>query len=204
MLSSRNLVYANMDKQQAIRQNNIDWQRIASGVPPSCWHTHTFGKFDSTEDNKEAMQAAMTIMSWEDTKPLLMLIGECGLGKTHLALAAGLQAVANGYVVRYYPAAAFVIMARQVDSILDLSDYVNLMIIDDLGVQADSAWAASQLDMVIDHRYLRSQPTIITANTLEMSDRIRDRMKEGRIVRIRGESRRGNGLRAEAHESPDT
>jgi len=42
----------------------------------------------------------------------------------------------------------------------------------------------------VDYRYLEKLPMVITANTLELSERILDRMREGRIVRLRGQSYR--------------
>jgi len=67
---------------------------------------------------------------------------------------------------------------------------VSLLILDDLGVEKGTEWAAAKLDAIVDYRYLEKLPMVITANTLELSERILDRMREGRIVRLRGQSYR--------------
>jgi DNA replication protein DnaC len=72
-----------------------------------------------------------------------------------------------------------------------------VLIIDDFGAQSDTAFGMAKLDMLIDYRYRERKPTLATTNLLmtadgklAIPDRILDRFKEGRIVPVKGKSRR--------------
>lgn len=65
-----------------------------------------------------------------------------------------------------------------------------LLVLDDLGLGDETEWAWGKLDTIVNHRYDYHLPTVITANTLEVSDRIRDRCRQGLVVRLTGESYR--------------
>lgn len=163
--------------------------------------------FEEILGREEGLEATMAFIRGEIDPPLLLLYGEPGRSKTHLALAIGWAFIAQLRVVAYYHVSELLDDLRQglriqdslasgefhqgsFDVIMNWVKKCQLLILDDLGVQKDTDWVVDKLDMVVNYRYEQKLPTVITANTLEISDRILDRMKEGRVVLLQGESYR--------------
>lgn len=104
----------------------------------------------------------------------LMLRGECGTGKTHLAASIGHSAVAAGVRTIFITAPNLLDHLRSAyspsssityDDRFDLLREVPLLIIDDLGAENPSQWAQEKLYQLIDHRYNRFDLlTVITTN----------------------------------------
>jgi DNA replication protein DnaC len=99
----------------------------------------------------------------------LLLVGNSGTGKTHLALALGLAACQKGFKVRFTTAAALVnemIEAKDEKRLLKLQKQMakmNLLIIDELGFVPFSKTGAELLFELISQRYERGS-VIITTN----------------------------------------
>jgi DNA replication protein DnaC len=100
----------------------------------------------------------------------LYLLGNTGLGKTHLTLAMAKEIVAKGYQVIYCPTQSM-ITALEKEHFGHLShpvgDYYrncHLLILDDLGTEYLSPVAQSALYDVINQRILLKLPTIINSN----------------------------------------
>ena len=101
-------------------------------------------------------------------KNSLILMGEQGTGKTHLA-----AAIANTLIGRGIP----VLFATYTDHLATLKeefkktgDYMSklgstpLLVIDDLGKEVQGEWANSMLFTIVNHRYEHKLPTVITTN----------------------------------------
>jgi DNA replication protein DnaC len=99
----------------------------------------------------------------------LLLVGNSGTGKTHLALALGLAACQKGFKVRFTTAAALVnemIEAKDEKRLLKLQKQMakmNLLIIDEMGFVPFSKTGAELLFELISQRYERGS-VIITTN----------------------------------------
>lgn len=169
-----------------------DWGRFAD--PES-----SAGKLGLITDSVDEL--AKAIRRW-DTKdvPFLLLWAVPGLGKTHIALAITWQWLLSLQVrVMYYQVEILLDELRAAQfaepgalhRLLHSLKSCRLLVLDDLGAEKGTEFGAAKLDAIIDHRYVNGLPTIITANTLELPDRILDRCREGTLVRIRGESQRG-------------
>ena len=178
-----------------------------TSMPAATRFTNRLSTFEEIEGREAALQAVMEFIRGEIHPPLLLLYGEPGRSKTHLALAIGWCFVAQLKSVTYYHVGDLLDAMREgyrVEKGLALGEFNprsygailksvrdwGLLILDDLGVEKASDWTADRLDTVVNHRYEKELPTVITANTLEIPDRILDRCKEGKIALLEGESYR--------------
>lgn len=125
----------------------------------------------------------------------LVLWGGYGAGKTHLA-----AAIANARLMAEQPAlfvvvpdlldylrAAFAPDAEStVDERLEAVRGTPLLILDDLGTQSPTPWAAEKLFQILNHRYTLQLPTVITTNLApdEFDERLRSRLGHFDIVKI--------------------
>ncbi len=124
----------------------------------------------------------------------LLLYGGTGNGKTHLAYAIGLAAMERGLTVRFYTTPklfaemrlAIGIEGNSIDQvILDLAA-LDLLILDDIGVEAGSDWEKAKLDEIIDARYASKKLLVATSNMdpRQLPDRIRSRFKDVSLARM--------------------
>ena len=117
----------------------------------------------------------------------LVLMGGYGVGKTHLA-----AAIANHRVSLGYPA-LFVIVPDLLDYLratfspssdtglderMEMIRETALLILDDLGAHNSTPWAQEKLFQILNHRYNRRLPTVITTNQRleELDPRIASRL----------------------------
>jgi DNA replication protein DnaC len=105
--------------------------------------------------------------------PWLFLFGAKGTGKTHLAAAIGNFRVSLGHPAIFMVAPDLLGHLRSTfspDSEITYDDLFEslrntpVLILDDLGTQTATPWAREKLYQLINHRYNRRQPTVITMN----------------------------------------
>ena len=143
----------------------------------------------------------------ENPQGWLVLLGDYGGGKTHLA-----AAIANYCLERGHPSLFIVVpdlldhlratyspgspvtYDQRFESILTAP----LLILDDLGTQQTTPWAQEKLYQVFNHRYNARLPTVITSNRLleEIDPRLRSRMSDPelcQVYRIMARDFRGSG-----------
>ncbi len=180
---------------------NIDGVKLKnSHIPLLTYKTHRFNTWQDKEELKEAFEASCSMARGEIKS--LLLWGSAGTGKSHLALAVAWQYLCKGYSVLYYRVGELLDALRKgyerqyegtvfsYESIMHHASRVKLLVLDDMGAEKSTDWAMEKLDSIVDYRYINNLATIITANTLDISDRILDRMREGKIVLLVGESYR--------------
>ncbi len=138
----------------------------------------------------------------------LLLSGASGCGKTHIA-----AAIVNKLLERGEPA-LFVVVPDLLDHLRsayqpnadigydDLFERVRnapVLVLDDLGTQAQTPWAQEKLFQLINHRFNTRLPTVVTTNLLpeQLDDRLRTRLTDAGIARVYVlEARRPSELRA--------
>jgi len=129
-----------------------------------------------------------------DPRGWLLLEGSYGVGKTHLAAAIANQRLEHEEAVLFITTPDLLDHLRSTygpsseigyDDLFDRIRNAPLLVLDDLGVENPSAWAQEKLFQLLNHRYTRRLPTVITTNVdLETLDpRIRSRMLDNTLIR---------------------
>ncbi len=114
----------------------------------------------------------------------LYLLGDTGLGKTHLTFAMAKEIVQKGYSVIYCTAQTMISALEKEHfgkNDQPLQEYYlncDLLILDDLGTEYLSSVAQSELYNVINHRILAGIPTVINSNLspVELEERYGERL----------------------------
>jgi len=138
------------------------------------------------------------------TKPLdLLLTGNAGSGKTHLAVAIFREWVKTQKVTTnnalFITVTDLLLEIREVFSdktdkteaeIVNKYAREQYLILDDLGAEKTSEWSITTLYTIIDQRYRQELPTIVTTNLTidqigsQISERIASRLSSGKVIKI--------------------
>lgn len=134
----------------------------------------------------QSRQYAQTLQGW------LLLTGGYGCGKTHLAAAVANFAVEQGVPVLFLTVPDLLDWLRfgfeehdeNFEARFDEIRNIRLLVLDDLGTQNSTPWAAEKLYQIINHRYILRLPTVITTNLSleELDGRIRSRLQDTDLV----------------------
>lgn len=122
--------------------------------------------------------------------PGLLMLGQTGLGKTHLSLAIAGQVINRGYGVIY--ASAQNILNKLESEKFGKGDSddtqqklieCDLLILDDLGTEFSTQFTVSVIYNIINSRLLSSKPTIISTNlTMEQLEKTYSQRVSSRIL----------------------
>ncbi len=167
------------------------WQRSMAQINDmsnmSLVRDWTFDSFDSSvAGTREAFQAARAYAS--DPYHWLVLVGDYGCGKTHLA-----AAIANFALSDLNMRPVFTVVPDLLDYLrstfspsaemryetrFDTIRSADLLILDDLGTENTTPWAQEKLFQIINHRYMERLPTVVTTNMApdKIDGRIRSRL----------------------------
>lgn len=148
-----------------------------------------------TPAQQQSLQMALKVsMSFaNDLDGWLLLEGTYGCGKTHLAAAVGNARLTMGDTVLFITSPDLLDHLRGAfgpsselgyDEMFDRVRNAPLLIIDDLGVENPSQWAQEKLFQLLNYRYSRQMPTVITTNAdLDMLDpRVRSRLLDESMI----------------------
>ena len=122
----------------------------------------------------------------------LLMMGSYGCGKTHLAAAIANTCVEFGMQTIFLTVPDLLDWLRySYDSIDQTFEQrfeelrnVSLLVLDDLGAHNATNWAAEKLFQIVDYRYIRKLPTVVTTNLdlEDLDDRIRSRLQDPDLV----------------------
>ena len=182
------------------------------GFPESEMQNWTFANDDLTNEKitKAAQRYVENFSELRKNGKGLLLYGNTGTGKTYTACE-----IANALIDKGYPVLVtnFARILNTLQGTFEKQEYLDgfnsfqLLVIDDLGIERDTAFAKEQVYNVIDSRYRSGLPMIITTNlTMEKiknpedieNRRIYDRILERCFpIEVGGGSRRRKAVREE-------
>ncbi|MFA6307080.1 MAG: ATP-binding protein [Patescibacteria group bacterium] len=181
----------------------------ASRIPEATFDTMRLEHFEACGENEDALKAVQEFTAGKLERPMLLLYGGPGLGKTHLAMSVAWMRILEGKTALYWQVPDLLDALREGYKVEDrlrpgeisMGSYSYIMgtaknyhtlVLDDMGMQKGTDWAIERLDSIVDYRYINRKETIITTNTLDIPERTKDRCKDGRVVLLRGKSYRGS------------
>lgn len=138
----------------------------------------------------------------------LIMVGNYGCGKTHLAAAIANQRIAHGHLALFVNVPDLLDHLRATyspsspvtyDQRFETIRSAPLLILDDLGTENATSWAKEKLYQILNHRYNAQLPTVITTNHRleEIDARLLSRMNDQnfcQIYTIQAPDFRGSGL----------
>ena len=169
-------------RRDSVAKDRAQRLRKRSGMSDAALSRWSFVAFDPIQcavrpsgDRNRAIQAladAKEVCETFAKKPegWLVLVGDVGTGKTHLAHAIGATALHQDIPVYAATAPDMLDMLRAsyadgaFDQVFSNLRDVGLLIIDDMGTQKGSEWTVEKLFQIVDHRYRSQLPMVVTSN----------------------------------------
>ncbi len=121
----------------------------------------------------------------------LLLMGPCGVGKTHLAVAALAELVKRGHDGIFYDYRELlktiqssynpVSQTSEMD-VLDPVVKMEVLLLDDLGAAKPSAWALDTVGYILNSRYNENRVTLLTTNYADRDPGAPVRMPSGQML----------------------
>lgn len=151
---------------------------LQSSRIPANLLTKTFANFTLTAGNKSAFGAAVVAA---DSDRGLILAGDTGTGKSHLAAAIMNERLEQGREAIFVTVPELMADIRRVmkaeqetSDLLELVKTADLLIMDDMGAEKVTEWVVEQLFVVVNARLNGQKQTVVTTNyqPAELIDRI--------------------------------
>ena len=145
-------------------------------------------------EERQPVAVRRYVSTWQPPRPFLLLTGNRGTGKTHLANGAlrdvwqrqgkvGVFWNVQDLLERYKAAFDEDRATETPDEINRALDRSPLLVLDDFGAHRSTEWADSLLYRLIDYRYANGCPLIITTNAplLQLPARVLSRLKDAEV-----------------------
>lgn len=176
-----------------------------AGLTPVHYELYRFSTFKQNGSSDRVLKACKAFVSKGREHYFLTLLGGCGLGKTHLAIAIINEIMDIEEKKNCYYAQTEILMdllrskfnhpyeeRDTFESWFNFVKNVPYLVLDDLGVQQDTAWSQAKLEELIDSRYFYQMATIFTSNLSpqQLPPRITSRLMAGVCVLFEGKDYR--------------
>ena len=156
-----------------------------SGIPEAR-REYNFVSFLPLGGTEDALTAAVNLAFGKTETKWLLLYGGVGNGKTHLAIACGIEMLKRGIIVKFIKAADLLSELRKTmdnrgevscDEFIQYYKDVECLMLDDLGVEYETPWSQAKLEEIITSRWETKRYLIATTNKSidDLSDRVRSR-----------------------------
>jgi DNA replication protein DnaC len=139
---------------------------------------------DAADWNRRLAQARLVVEAFARNYPAggetgLLLMGGCGVGKTHLAVAALKELMQRGHDARFYD---YRELLKEIQASYDPDHPVSEMgvlepvfeaevrLLDDLGASKPSPWALETIGHILNKRYNEKRVTLLTTNYLDTAE----------------------------------
>lgn len=150
----------------------------------------TFENFEPVGSTKKAYEIAL---NFQPKNGGLLFLGDCGVGKTHLAAAIANRQIGKAPTL-FISCPEFLLEMREGISgrkknqnyhLFELARRVKLLVFDDIGAEKSSEWVQDTLFILVNYRYEQMLPTIFTSNcTLgELEEKLGKRV-QSRIIEM--------------------
>lgn len=197
-------------REAAKRQRRIE-ELTAKSQMPQRLRACTFDTFQRREGTEKALDTCRTYAGrFQEMRSKglgLILVGNTGSGKTHLAAAIVNAVIRQCYSAVFYKAAKLFDFAAENHAALpDGCETASLLVLDDFGASNDTESRKATLQKILDYRIDGMRPTILTTNILpkewpnRLDIRTVDRLMDKslfRIISITASSMRREGRRSE-------
>lgn len=178
---------------------NAPLSSSAGGMDLKLLKSMTFASFDEKRVNLPVAERQNLAMVYRECQEFaknpegwLVLLGNNGCGKTHLACAIANQNLKAGKALQFVVVPDFLDHLRATfspdskvsyDTLFENVRESPLLILDDLGAQSATPWAREKLYQVINYRYNARLPIVITTNCDldDIDDRISSRLADPKI-----------------------
>lgn len=175
-----------LDQERAIREQVLINRAIRASRLSPRFRERTFKNFEVTEQNKKAYEAAK-IFNLNHFG--LFLFGSCGTGKTHLAAAVANDHFGKKAILFVSCPDLFMELKEEMaeknrlkHELLNLARQVEILILDDIGVEKVSEWVREIFFLIVNHRYEHKLQTIFTSNL--SLDELKNKLDDPRNPRI--------------------
>ena len=148
--------------------------------------------------NRRLAEAKLTVEGFARNYPAasetgILLMGSCGTGKTHLAVAALRELMLRGHGARFYD---YRELLKEIQASYDPDHPVSemavlgpvldteILLIDDIGASKPSEWALETIGHILNKRYNEKRVTLLTTNYLDGTEHavVTVRMPSGQSV----------------------
>lgn len=134
---------------------------------PALYQNVGFKDFQVTEENRQAVKGIQAYLQ-KPAVPWVYLTGGPGTGKTFLACVTANELLRRGQKVHFEEADELLERLREdvrqkKDGKMDFYKQIPCLVLDNLGNKLESEWAARQLGRILNHRYNKALPTLITS-----------------------------------------
>jgi DNA replication protein DnaC len=179
---------------------------LAEANIPNRYHRATLATFDLAGPRESLSLAHLWALHFVESYPVdgergTLFIGNCGTGKTHLAIGIVKALIAKGIAGRFCDYCSLLQEIRstydpdsagsELQTLRPLFD-VPVLILDDLGAMRPSPWALDTITFLLNTRYGRGLTTIVTTNYADAlrSERsyeptLQERVSERVVSRLR-------------------
>ncbi len=166
------------DRDRELKRKKREKQMKIERLKSSCFNSiiqwsYTFENYQGKE-NQSLTISKNFVKNYEDMKKEnigLLFYGSVGAGKSYLACS-----IANALIEQYQISVKIRNFAQLINDLqkggfdFDKNAYIDsivntsVLILDDLGIERDTAYAKEQVYNIINNRYLKQKPTIFTTN----------------------------------------